>query len=102
LFALALYSAVLPFVFARPVLASTVVFPLLALLAGSLGGMAFPLAAALRRADDGRVAGVLYAADLIGGGIGALLSVVVLVPVFGVQQTCWAMALVGLVGLVVL
>ena len=41
------------------------------------------------------MAGLLYGADLMGGCVGALLASAVLVPVLGVVQTCWAVALIG-------
>ncbi len=55
----------------------------LLVLTGALVGAAFPLA--LARAP-GR-AGALYAADLWGSALGALLSGLILVPVFGHQRT---------------
>ncbi len=64
--------------------------------------MAFPLAVALMRGSAGRVAGLLYGADLVGGCVGALLAAVLFVPVLGIPQTCVAIALVGLAGLAVL
>ena len=79
-------------------------FPLLALLAGALGGMAFPLSLALlrMRGEAGYAAGLLYGADLVGGCLGALLGAVLLIPVFGIPQTCAAIALVALAGLLAL
>lgn len=93
------YSAVFPLLLAFSLPAPQVVFPLLAWLAGCLTGMAFPLAVQLVRGTAGRVAGLLYAADLAGGCLGALLGAVLLVPVLGIPQTCAAIALVGLVSL---
>lgn len=90
------------------------VFLLLALLAGGLGGMAFPLALILvsqwpARPDAerhpesaGRAVGMLYGADLVGGCLGAALGAVLFVPVLGIPQTCTAIALVGLAGLLML
>jgi spermidine synthase len=100
--AVALYSAVFPLILSLPIPAPVVVFPLLALVAGALTGMAFPLAVALMRGSAGRAAGLLYGADLVGGCVGALVSAVFLVPVLGIPQTCAAVALVGLAGLVAL
>jgi spermidine synthase len=100
--AVALYSAVFPLILSLPIPAPVLVFPLLALVAGTLTGMAFPLAVALARGGAGRAAGLLYGADLVGGCLGALVSAVFLVPVLGIPQTCAAVALVGLAGLVAL
>ncbi len=84
--------------------APSLVFPLLALLAGTLAGMAFPLALALvrKRGSSGRTTGMLYGADLVGGCLGALFGAVLLIPVFGIPQTCVAIALVALAGLLAL
>jgi hypothetical protein len=45
---------------------------------------------------------MLYGADLVGGCLGALLGAVLLIPVFGIPQTCAAIALVALAGLLAL
>jgi len=45
---------------------------------------------------------LLYGADLVGGCLGALLGAVLFVPVLGIPQTCVAIVLVGLAGLLVL
>jgi len=107
--AVAVYSGVFPLILSLPIPAPALVFPLLALAAGTLTGMAFPLAVALAQSETGqssgsagRVAGMLYGADLVGGCLGALLSAVLLVPVLGIPQTCVAILLVGLAGLLAL
>ena len=100
--AVAVYSGLFPLILSLPIPAPALVFPLLALLAGTLTGMAFPLAVALTRGSAGHVAGMLYGVDLVGGCVGALLAAVLLVPVLGIPQTCVAVALVGLAGLLVL
>jgi len=100
--AVAVYSGVFPFILSLPIPTPALVFPLLALVAGYLTGMAFPLAVALMGGSAGRVAGLLYGADLVGGCLGALLSAVLFVPVLGIPQTCAAILLVGLAGLAAL
>jgi spermidine synthase len=100
--AVAVYSGVFPLILSLPIPAPTLVFPLLALVAGGLTGMAFPLAVVLMRGEVGKAAGQLYGADLVGGCLGALLGAVLLVPVLGIPQTCAAIALVGLAGLLAL
>ena len=97
-----IYSSLLPLILRLPIPAPALVFPLLALLAGLLTGMAFPLAVALVRGNEGRVAGMLYGADLAGGCLGALLGVALFIPVLGIPQTCAVIALVGLAGLLAL
>jgi spermidine synthase len=94
--AIVVYSGLFPVILSPSTPVPTVVFPLLALLAGGLTGIAFPLAIALTRESS---AGMLYGADLVGGCLGGLLSAVLLVPVLGIPQTCAAVALVGLAGL---
>jgi spermidine synthase len=100
--AVAVYGGVFPLMLSLSIPAPTLVFPLLALLAGALTGMAFPLAVALMQGGGGRAAGVLYGADLAGGCVGTLLGAVLLVPVLGIPQTCAAIALVGLAGALIL
>ena len=73
-------------------MASWALFPALAFVAGALGGFEFPLAARVFR---GR-AGTLYALDLAGSCLGALLFSIYLVPVFGFLRTALLMALVSL------
>ncbi len=99
---IAVYSGLFPLILSLPIPAPALVFPLLALVAGTLTGMAFPLAVALMQGSAERVAGSLYGADLVGGCLGALLSAVLFVPVLGIPQTCAAVALAGLAGLLVL
>jgi spermidine synthase len=77
-------------------------FPLLTLLAGFLGGMDFPLAAELTKGSVGRVAGLIYGADLVGACLGAFLSSALLIPVLGIPQTCYAVALLSLAGVLLL
>ena len=80
------------------------VFPLLTLLAGLLAGVAFPLAVSLvrNRGEAGQVTGTLYGVDLVGGCLGALLGAVLLIPLLGIPNTCVAVALVALAGLLAL
>ena len=100
--AVIVYISLFPLILSGPIAASPLGFLLLALLAGLLTGMAFPLAVALLPGHADRVAGLLYGADLVGGCFGALLTSVLLVPILGIPQTCTAIALVGLAGLLAL
>ena len=92
-FAVAGYAAALPAVlmgmggFAGTLVGETAL-PLLTALLGALVGMAFPVAA---RADfDGTAptASRLYAADLAGASIGALLTSTLLIPLVGIVYVC--------------
>jgi len=62
---------------------------------GVLGGLVFPLAAAVAledRPSTARAAGAIDAADCLGACIGGLATGVILVPVLGVSGACWVMA----------
>ncbi len=58
---------------------------------GAVVGALFPLAVAML-GESPRAAGVIYAADLAGAGVGALATAVVALPLLGLDQTCWAAA----------
>jgi len=78
-------------------LTAEVGFPALAALGGMLGGFQFPLAAALYLDGTGRNSpGALYALDLLGGCVGALLLSGYLIPVFGFWRCAWLIAAVNL------
>jgi len=78
---------------------SQIIFPLLAVFCGLLGGYQFPVATRLffAKSKDGEGSpGMLYALDLAGSCLSALVLSSYLVPVFGFQQTAWLMAVVNL------
>ena len=78
---------------------SQIIFPLLAMLCGLIGGYQFPLASRIFFArPNGSLGspGTLYALDLAGACLGALVLSSYLVPVFGFYQTAWLMAVVNL------
>jgi spermidine synthase len=83
---------------AATLLAAQLAFPALAALCGTLGGFQFPVATEiyLRGSSTQRGLGVLYAIDLLGGCIGALLLSSYLIPVFGFWKTAWLSAAVNL------
>jgi len=67
-------------------LVSQVLFPLLALMAGMLGGAQFPIATRiyfLDLKDTSRSPGALYALDLVGASLGAVALSIYLLPVLG-------------------
>ena len=73
---------------------------LLGVAAGLLGGLAFPLAAALRLRSGSssvRVAGLLDAADHGGACIGAVAAGLLLVPVFGLAVACCLLVILKLI-----
>ena len=72
-------------------LQAQVAFPLLALFAGLVGGLQFPLANHLWLAEmpgAARAAGYTYGADLLGSCVGALLTTALFVPVLGIPLAC--------------
>jgi len=80
-------------------LASQIVFPILALCCGLLGGYQFPLASRVFFAGSDQKAsnpGTLYALDLTGACVGAVLFSVYLLPVFGFLKTAVLLAVVNL------
>ncbi len=74
------------------------VFPALAALSGILGGFQFPMTTAIYLHDGSgrRALGTLYAIDLMGGCVGALVLSGYLIPVFGFWKTAWLCAAVNL------
>ncbi|NIM92131.1 MAG: hypothetical protein GTO18_00235 [Anaerolineales bacterium] len=78
------------------------VFPVLALSTGIFGGLVFPLAVALYPIEAKHGVGVIYGTDLVGGCLGALMSAVILVPLLGIPQTCVAIVLLGLAGILIM
>ncbi|MGO8758143.1 MAG: hypothetical protein ACLQG3_08470 [Terracidiphilus sp.] len=78
-------------------LASQIVFPALAALAGILGGVQFAVASGifLRQRSGRSGLGLLYAIDLLGGGIGALALSTFLIPVFGFWRTAGLAAVIN-------
>lgn len=70
---------------------ANIVFPLMPVAAGVIGGMQFPLAAKLCITDasvTGRVAGTSYGLDLLGSCVGSVVAAAFLIPVLGIFQTC--------------
>jgi spermidine synthase len=79
-------------------IAAQLVFPALAALSGMLGGYQFPVATEiyLRDREARRGLGALYAIDLLGGCVGALVLSSYLIPVFGFWKTAWLAAAINL------
>jgi len=75
-----------------------VTFPALAAAGGILGGYQFPIATEIyldERLGERRL-GVIYAMDLLGGCVGALLLSTYVIPVFGFWKTAWLTAALNL------
>jgi spermidine synthase len=80
-------------------LAAQLVFPALAALSGLLGGYQFPIATQsfLHDRNSRSSLGALYAIDLLGGCLGALVVSGYLIPVFGFWKTAWLSAAINLI-----
>ncbi|HHT9152504.1 MAG TPA: hypothetical protein ACFYEM_03105, partial [Candidatus Hypogeohydataceae bacterium YC40] len=77
---------------------SEALFMLLVVIPGLLTGMEFPVASKLyieEALEMGFTAGVLDSADHAGAFIGAILAGIVLLPVLGVEGTCWVVGAVN-------
>jgi spermidine synthase len=79
-------------------LAAQCIFPALAALSGILGGYQFPVASQIYLHDSSGTdkLGTLYAVDLLGGCVGALLVSTYLIPVFGFWRTAALSAAISL------
>ena len=75
-----------------------IAFPALVALCGVLGGYQFPIANEVYLADRQGHGGLgaLYAVDLLGGCVGALLVSTYLIPVFGFWRTAWLITAINL------
>jgi spermidine synthase len=79
-----------------------IVFPLLPVIAGFMGGYQYPLANRLlhtEETDESGIAGKTYGLDLLGSFIGAIAVSLLFIPVLGVFQAC---VLVGIMNFLVL
>ncbi|MFC1712684.1 fused MFS/spermidine synthase [Candidatus Poribacteria bacterium] len=86
-------------------LGANVIFPILPVIAGFIGGFQFPLATKIylkHKTRVGRVAGLTYGMDLIGACAGAFLVSAFLVPIIGIPNTSFAIVLMSVMALVLL
>lgn len=76
------------------------IFLITSFLCGTLVGFQFPMATKiyldshLKKEIFGQTAGLLYAADLLGGFFGGLLGGIFFLPILGLKDTCIVMALI--------
>ncbi len=104
-----LFSFLFPFVFSAPAqfletpivsLLMYTAFLVMSFLSGAWIGMQFPLAtkiylvASEKGGTLGHTAGLLYGADLLGGFLGGLFGGILLLPILGLKQSCFMMAMV--------
>jgi len=109
--AIVLYSACLPFLLTsfhlylgKPWVFSSVQIMLLflSLISGILVGAEFPLANKIYLIGVNKiswVAGMLYAADLIGAWLGAFIVSVMMIPILGILATCLFIIAINLISL---
>ncbi len=94
---LLIYSIILPVFFLRS--GSDILFPVMSVLAGFIGGSQFPLVnriLLIKGGEPGRLGGLTYGVDLFGSFFGALLTGVLFVPILGIVKTCIAIAIINL------
>ena len=104
-----LFATLLPFIFMTPSsqLENKAVsslfytgFLVTSFLAGMFTGLQFPLAVKIyldnpsKKEKIGQTVGLLYGADLFGGFFGGLLGGVFLLPLLGLKETCFMMAMI--------
>jgi len=106
-----IYSLILPFIFifisvhSYNINVPELLFSTIMLLAGFLVGAEFPLASRLYFETDRSIektAGVLYASDLIGAFIGAILTSSFLIPLYGITNVLILSAILNLSTLLLL
>ncbi len=103
------FSFVFPFVFSVPgpylekTAISLLIYPvflIMSFLSGASIGLQFPLATKIYLGTPekgemlGHTAGLLYGADLLGGFLGGLFGGILLLPILGLKQSCFMMAMI--------
>ena len=103
------FSVVLPLAFTLPSLHGEgpiasillyLLFLIMSFLCGTLVGLQFPLATHLylqthrTQGALGHTAGLLYGADLLGGFFGGLLAGMLFLPILGLRETCFMVAII--------
>jgi len=104
-----LFSFLFPFIFSIPSqylgkqTISLLIYPVFLIMScfsGAWIGLQFPLATKIylnapsRRETLGRTAGLLYGADLLGGFCGGLFGGILLLPILGLKESCFMMAMI--------
>jgi len=112
-----LFSFLFPFVFSIPsqylenAAISLLIYPvflIMSFFSGAWIGLQFPLASKIYLASPGkggtlgRTAGLLYGADLLGGFLGGLGGGILLLPILGLKESCFMMAMIKISSLALL
>jgi predicted membrane-bound spermidine synthase len=98
-----IFSALLGFIFSQ--FCSAWLFPVLSMIAGSIGGSQFVLANKVLFGEKdmaGKIGGLSYGIDLLGSFLGAVLTGIFLIPILGMPKTCFVIAAVNLAVLAIL
>ena len=108
-FLMIFFSLLFPFVFSTPPqylekpTISVLIYSLflfMSFLSGAWLGLQFPLATKIylsapsKEETLGHTAGLLYGADLLGGFLGGLFGGILLLPILGLKQSCFMMAII--------
>jgi spermidine synthase len=106
---LILFSFLFPFVFLIPSqyletpVVSLLIYPVfltMSFLSGAWIGLQFPLATKIylgspvKEETFGHTAGLIYGADLLGGFLGGLFGGILLLPILGLKESCFMMAMI--------
>ncbi|MBD3182204.1 hypothetical protein GF312_07925 [Candidatus Poribacteria bacterium] len=86
-------------------LGANIVFPILPVIAGFIGGFQFPLATKIYlkyKTRAGQVAGLTYGMDLLGSCVGAFLVSAFLVPLIGITGTCFVIVILSFIVLILI
>ena len=107
--AVILFSFLFPFVFSIPSQyldkkgVSLLIYPvflIMSFFSGAWIGLQFPLASKIYLGTSskgetlGHTAGLLYGADLLGGFFGGLFGGILLLPILGLKESCFMMAMI--------
>jgi spermidine synthase len=107
--AIILFSFLFPFVFSipssylgNPVISGMVygLFLMMSLISGAWIGLQFPLSTKIYLGTSAKgetlsyTAGLLYGADLLGGFLGGLFGGILLLPILGLKESCFMMAMI--------
>lgn len=98
-----LFALILQLIYSN--LENPLIFIIFSLIAGTLIGLEFPLASKIyfkSSSNLSKTAGILYAADLLGGWWGGILGGVFLIPFLGIGKTCFLIALLKLINFLTL
>jgi spermidine synthase len=115
--AIILFSFLFPFVFSiplsylgNPVISGMVygLFLMMSFISGAWIGLQFPLSTkiylvTLKRGEMvGRMAGLLYGADLLGGFLAGVFGGILLLPILGLKESCFMMGMIKISSLALL